>query len=203
MLIASLSVLLTLLASTLAAFAFAHLHFVGSRLLLNYLLLGLMFPAATAVLPLFIQIRDFGLLDSYWGVVLPQVAFGLATSIVLLRNQFDALPSELFEAAVMDGCGYFRYFGRIVLPLSRPTLATVAVITFVNSWNGYLLPLVVLNSDAMYPWPLGIMAYQGEFSTDWHLVLAFITLTTLPAAIVFLAAQRYIVAGLTAGSVKA
>ena len=203
MLIASLSVLLTLTASTLAAFAFAHLHFVGSRLLLNYLLLGLMFPAATAVLPLFIQIRDFGLLDSYWGVVLPQVAFGLATSIVLLRNQFDALPSELFEAAVMDGCGYFRYFGRIVLPLSRPTLATVAVITFVNSWNGYLLPLVVLNSDAMYPWPLGIMAYQGEFSTDWHLVLAFITLTTLPAAIVFLAAQRYIVAGLTAGSVKA
>ena len=97
-------------------------------MLLNYLLLGLMFPAATAILPLFIQIRDLGLLDTYWGVVLPQVAFGLAMSILLFREFFRALPAELFEAALIDGCGYFRFFFRITLPLSRPILATVGIV---------------------------------------------------------------------------
>ena len=104
---------------------------------------------------------------------------------------------------MMDGCGYFRYFFYITLPLSGPILSTVAVISFVASWNGYLLPLVVLNSESRYPWTLGLMAYQGQYSTSWQLVLAFITLTILPAIVMFLLAQRYIVAGLTAGAVKA
>ena len=200
--IAVATVLLTLVIASMAAFVFAHVRFFGSGFLFNYLLLGLMFPAATAILPLFIQIRDLGLLDTYAGVVLPQVAFGLASSILLLRNYFRGLPPDLFDAAVVDGCSYFDFFRLIVLPLSRPILATVAVITFVHSWNGYLLPLVVLNRDSLYPWPLGVMAYQGEFTTDWHLILAFITLTILPTVVMFFAAQKHIVAGLTAGSVK-
>jgi raffinose/stachyose/melibiose transport system permease protein len=201
-LIAALTVGLTLVISALAAFAFVRMRFALARQLLGYLLLGLLFPAATAVLPLFIRIRDLGLLDSAWGVVLPQVAFGLATAVLLLRNAFAALPQELFEAAVMDHCSPWRCFTRIVLPLSRPILATVAVITAVHSWNAYLLPLVVLNRESLYPWPLGLMAYQGEFSTDWQLVLAFVTLTLLPMVLLFLLAQRHIVAGLTAGAVK-
>jgi raffinose/stachyose/melibiose transport system permease protein len=134
--------------------------------------------------------------------VLPQVAFGLAMSVLLFRNAFRQLPADLFDAALIDGCGYFRFFRHITLPLSGPILATVAIIVFVHSWNNYLLPLIVLNRDALYPWPLGIMVYQGEYSTDWNLVLAFITLTILPAIIMFFAAQKYIVAGLMAGSVK-
>ena len=200
--IAMLTVALTVTVSAMAAFVFVHVRFFGSAFLFNYLLLGLMFPAATAILPLFIKIRDLGLLDTYWGVVLPQVAFGLAASILLFRNYFRQLPAELIDAAAIDGCGYFGFFRYIVLPLSRPILATVAVITFVHSWNGYLLPLVVLNREALYPWPLGIMAFQGEYSTDWHLVLAFITLTVAPAVVMFFAAQRYIIAGLTTGSLK-
>ncbi len=200
--IAVLTVFITVTISAMAAFVFVHVRFFGATFLFNYLLLGLMFPAATAILPLFIKIRDLGLLDTYWGVVLPQVAFGLATSVLLFHNYFKKLPGDLFEAAVIDGCGYFQFFWHIVLPLSRPILATVGVIVFVHSWNAYLLPLVVFNRDSIYPWPLGIMAYQGEFSTDWHLVLAFITLTILPAVIIFFAAQKYIVAGLTAGAVK-
>jgi raffinose/stachyose/melibiose transport system permease protein len=200
--IAVLTVVLTVGVSAMAAFVFVHVRFFGSDFLFNYLLLGLMFPAATAILPLFIKIRDLGLLDSYWGVVLPQVAFGLATSVLLFRNYFKQLPSDLFEAALIDGCGYFGFFWYVVTPLSRPILATVAVIVFVHSWNAYLLPLVVFNRDSLYTWPLGIMAYQGEFSTDWHLILAFITLTILPAVIMFFAAQKHIVAGLTSGSVK-
>jgi raffinose/stachyose/melibiose transport system permease protein len=200
--IALLTVALTVTVSAMAAFVFVHVRFFGSAFLFNYLILGLMFPVATAILPLFIQIRDLGLLDTYWGVVLPQVAFGLASSILLFRNYFKQLPAELFEAALIDGCGYFKFFWHIMLPLSRPILATVSVIVFVHSWNAYLLPLVVFNRDTLYTWPLGIMAYQGEYSTDWNLVLGFITLTILPAVIMFFAAQKHIVAGLASGSVK-
>lgn len=202
LLIASLTVVLTLALSSMAAFTFAHLRFFGQRYLLNYMLLGLLFPSATAILPLFIKIRDLGLLDSHWGIVLPQVAFALGMSVLLLRNAFRQLPTELLDAALMDGCGYIRYFLYITLPLSRPILSTVAVIAFVGSWNNYLLPLVVLNSESRYPWTLGLMAYQGQYSTSWQLVLAFITLTILPAIAMFVMAQKYIVAGLTAGAVK-
>ena len=108
--IATLTVVLTVTVSAMAAFVFVHVRFFGSGFLLNYLLLGLLFPAATAILPLFIKIRDLGLLDTYWGVVLPQVAFGLASSILLFRNYFRGLPDDLFEAALIDGCGYFGFF---------------------------------------------------------------------------------------------
>ncbi len=200
--IAIVTVLLTLAVAAPAAFAFAHLRFFGERFLFNYLILGLTFPFATAILPLFIKVRDLGLLDTHWGVILPQVAFGQAVSVLLLRNAFRSLPKELLESALVDGCSYMRFFVSITLPLSRPILATVAVITFVTSWNNFLLPLVVLNTDAKYPWPLGLMVYQGEYGTAWQLVLAFITLTILPAILMFVFAQRHLVTGLTAGAVK-
>ena len=202
LIISTLTVTLTLIVASMAAFTFAHVKFFGSSALLGYLTLGLLFPAATAVLPLFIKVRDLGLLDTYFGVALPQVAFSLAMSILLLRRFFKDLPDELLEAALVDGCSYFAYFRHVTLPLSRPILATVGTIAFVHSWNAYLVPLVMLNSDSLYPWPLGIMVYQGEYSSEWHLILAFITLTILPTILLFLLAQRHIVAGLTAGAVK-
>ncbi|HEU5296624.1 MAG TPA: carbohydrate ABC transporter permease [Burkholderiaceae bacterium] len=200
--IASFTTALVLVAAGLTAFAFAHLRFAGDRYLLNYFLIGLLFPAATAILPLFIKVRDLGLLDTYAGVVLPAAAFSLGAAILLFRNFFRQLPGELLDSALIDGATYLQFFARVVLPLSRPILATVGVISFVQAWNNYLLPLILLNSDAKYPWPLGIMVYQGEFSSDWQLVLAFVSLTIAPAVIVFLLAQRFIVAGLTAGAVK-
>jgi raffinose/stachyose/melibiose transport system permease protein len=202
LIISTLTVALTLVVASMAAFTLAHVRFFGSSMLLSYLTLGLLFPAATAVLPLFIKVRDLGLLDTYLGVALPQVAFSLAMSILLLRSFFKDIPYELLEAALVDGCSYVKFFRYVTLPLSRPILATVGTITFVHSWNAYLLPLVMLNNDALYPWPLGIMIYQGEYSSEWHLILAFITLTILPTIILFLLAQKHIVAGLTAGAVK-
>jgi raffinose/stachyose/melibiose transport system permease protein len=202
LLIGLLTVFLTLVCASMAAFLFAHLTFFGSTMLLNYFLLGLLFPAATAVLPLFIKVRDLGLLDTYWGVILPQTAFSLAFAILLFRRFFKDLPSTLLDAAMIDGCGYARFFWHVTLPLSRPILSTVAVFVFVHSWNNYLLPLVILNSESIYPWPLGIMLFQGEFMTQWNLVLAFITLTILPAIIMFLLAQKHIISGLTAGAAK-
>ena len=199
---ASSTTALTLLLASMAAFVFSHLRFAGERFVLNYLLVGLLFPAATAILPLFIKVRDLGLLDTYTGVVLPAAAFSLGAAILLFRNFFRQLPAELLDAALIDGASYFQFYRKVVLPLCGPILATVGTITFVHAWNGYILPLILLNSDDKYPWPLGIMVYQGEFGTEWHLVLAFVTLTIAPAVALFLFAQRYIVAGLTAGAVK-
>jgi raffinose/stachyose/melibiose transport system permease protein len=201
--IAVFSVLLTVAVAAPAAFAFAHLKFFGEQLLFNYLILGLTFPFATAILPLFLKIRDLGLLDTHWGVILPQVAFGLASSVLLMRNAFRHVPDELVEAALVDGASYARIFVSIILPLSLPIISTVAILSFVGSWNNYLLPLVVLNTPDQYPWPLGLMQFQTLYSTDWPRVLTYITVTIMPAIIVFLLAQRYIVAGLTAGAVKA
>ena len=200
--ISTMTVVLTLIAASMAAFVFAQIKFFGSAMLMSYITMGLLFPAATAILPLFIKVRDLGLLDSYFGVVLPQVAFALAMSILLLRRFFKDIPYELLEAARIDGCSYIEFFRYVTLPLSRPILATVGTIVFVNSWNSYLIPLIMLNSDGLYPWPLGIMVYQGEYSSEWHLILAFVTLTILPTIILFLFAQKHIVAGLTAGAVK-
>lgn len=202
-LVISLScVFLTLLVGAAAAYVFAQIRFFGSRMLFSYLLLGLMFPFATAILPLFIKVRDLGILDTYWAVILPQTAFGLSLAILLFRTFFQQLPKELFEAAYVDGCGYVRFFWRFTLPLSTPILATVGTFVFVQSWNNFLLPLVVLNSREAFTWPLGMMQFRGEYLTDWNLVLAFVTLTILPAILFFLAAQKYIVAGLTGGAVK-
>jgi raffinose/stachyose/melibiose transport system permease protein len=201
--IAVFTVILTIAVAAPAAFAFAHLKFFGEQLLFNYLILGLTFPFATAILPLFLKVRDLGLLDTHWGVILPQVAFGLASSVLLMRNAFRHVPDELVEAALVDGASYARIFFSIILPLSLPILSTVAIISFVGSWNNYLLPLVVLNTPDQYPWPLGLMQLQTLYSTDWPRVLTYITVTIMPAIVVFLLAQRYIVAGLTAGAVKA
>ncbi|WIY53896.1 carbohydrate ABC transporter permease [Devosia sp. YIM 151766] len=192
----------TIILSALAGFVFAFINFRGRDMVLNYFTLGLMFPAASAALPIFIKVRDMGLLDTHLGVIMPKAAFGLAMSIILFRRFFKEIPDELREAALVDGASYFFFFRKIILPLSAPIIATVATIQFVQSWNNYILPLVLLNSEAKYPWPLGIMQFQGEYLQEWNVILAFITLTMLPTVLFFLACQKHIVAGLTAGSVK-
>ena len=165
--ISVLTTFLTLALSSMAAFTFAHLRFFGDRFLLSYIQLGLMFPLATAIPAIFIRVRDLGLLDSYWGVVLPQVAFSLAMAVLLLRNAFKQLPGELLDAALMDGCGYFRYFFYVTLPLSGPILSTVAVISFVDAWNSFLLPLIIFNSESRYPWTLGLEPYYLLADKTW------------------------------------
>ena len=161
-----------------------------------------MFPFAAAIIPLFLKVRDIGLLDSHWGVILPQAAFGLGFATLLFKTFFDEMPKELFEAATLEGCSYIRFFVRFTMPLSTPIIATVSVFVFVGSWNNYLLPLVVLNERDMFPWTLGMMQFRGEYIVEWNRILAFVSLTLAPAVAFFLVAQKYIVAGLTGGSLK-
>ena len=191
-----------LLFSSMTAFVFAHVKFAGNRFLYNYFLLGLLFPFATAILPLFLRVRDFGLLGTSWAVILPQIAFSLGFAIILFRGFFKQMPSELFDAAFVDGCTYTQFYFRFTLPLSTPILATVSVITLIGSWNNYLLPLIMINDESLYSWPMGIMVFRGEYFTDWSKVLAYVSLTLIPAIVFFLMLQKYIVAGLTGGAVK-
>ena len=202
LIIALSTVVLTVILASMTAFALAHIRFFGSKFLLSFLLLGLLFPAATAILPLFIKLRDLGLLDSHLGVIIAQVSFSLSFSILLFHSFFKRLPKELIDAARMDNCGYIKIYWHITLPLSLPIIATVGVFAFVSSWNNFLLPLIVLNTDENYTWPLGIMQFQGEHGSDWPKILSYLTLTIIPAVIFFLAAQRYIISGLTGGAVK-
>ncbi len=164
--------------------------------------LGLLFPLAVAILPLYLQVRATGLLDTYMGVVLPQVAFQIPLQVLLLRGFFKAVPMELQDACEIDGYGPLGFLWFIVVPLSTPILATSGILTIVASWNNFFLPLLVFNNPIRFTLPLGVMAFQGQHASDWNLILGYLTLAMLPAIALFILAQKYIVAGLTGGAVK-
>ncbi|MCR4938570.1 MAG: carbohydrate ABC transporter permease [Treponemataceae bacterium] len=186
----------------LTGFTFARIKFLGRELLYNYILLGLLFPLAVAILPMYLQMRDIHLLDTYLGVMLPQAAFNLAFHTMLTRSFFAQIPMDLEEAATIDGCGKLGFLIRMVIPLSKPIITTIAVLALVGSWNQFLLPLLVLNDEKKFTLPLGVMQYQGQYATDWARVLAYLTLSLIPAVVFYALAQKQIVAGLTSGAVK-
>jgi raffinose/stachyose/melibiose transport system permease protein len=189
-------------AAALAAFVFARVAFRGREALYTVFVLGLLFPVAVAILPLYIVIRGLGLLDNPLGVALPQAAFLLPLTIVILRPFFRSIPIELEDAARIDGCGTFGFFWRVLLPLSRPALATVAVLAVVQSWNAFLLPLLILSDQSQWTLPLGVMNFSTEYTSDIARVLAFTTLALIPALGFYVVAERQLIGGLTSGAVK-
>jgi raffinose/stachyose/melibiose transport system permease protein len=201
-LVAGLSVVIELFVCAGAAFALARLRFRLNNVIYNYFLLGLLFPLAVAILPLYLQVRRLGLLDRYWGVVLPQVAFQIPFQVLLLRGFFRAIPHELEDATEIDGYGPLGFLWFMVVPLSTPILATSGVLTLVASWNNFFLPLLVFNSNSHFTLPMGVMDFMGEYMTGWNLILGYLTLAMIPAVLLFIFAQKYIVAGLTGGAIK-
>jgi raffinose/stachyose/melibiose transport system permease protein len=201
-LIAMLTMLFVLPAASMAAFVLARYSFKGRELIYGLFTLGLLFPVAVAILPLFIVLRQTNLLSNPLGVALPQAAFGLPLSIVIMRPFFRAIPRELQDAAAIDGCGPWRFYRSIMLPLSRPVLSTVAVIAIVGSWNAFLLPLLVLVDPAKHTLPIGVNNISTQYSTDFALVLAYTSLSMVPALVFYAIAERQIIGGLTAGAVK-
>ncbi len=201
-LIALITTALVLPAASLAAFVIARYRFRGREFVFALFTLGLLFPVAVAILPLFITLRQTGLLNSPLGIALPQAAFGLPLSIVILRPFFRSIPRDLEDAAAIDGCGPLRFYWSVMLPLCRPVLSTIAVLTVVGSWNAFLLPLLVLIQPQQWTLPLGINNISAQFVTDTAMILAYTTLAMIPALIFYFIAQRQIVSGLTAGGVK-
>jgi raffinose/stachyose/melibiose transport system permease protein len=200
-LIAVVATVLAVALGSMAAFALSRYTFKGSEAMYGLFTLGLLFPIGVATLPLYLMLRQLDMLENPFGVAIPQAAFSLPVTIVILRPFMRAIPGEIEEAAVLDGASRLGFFWRILLPLSVPALTTVAVLAFVTSWNAYLLPLVVFNESQNFTLPLGVATFQSQYTQDTARVLAFTALSMLPALGFFALAERRIVGGLT-GSVK-
>lgn len=202
LLIAAISTVTVVAFAALAAYVFARKSFPGREVVFTLFTLGLLFPSAVAILPLFILVRTLGLLDNPLGIALPQAAFALPLTIIVLRPFFRSIPVELEDAASIDGCGSFGFFWRILLPLSRPAIAAVAVLAIVSSWNAFLLPLIILSDQGNWTLPLGITNFSTQYSSDTARILAYTTLSLIPALVFYVFAERQLVGGLTAGASK-
>jgi raffinose/stachyose/melibiose transport system permease protein len=199
--VASVATILVVGVSALAAYPLARLQFRGRELIYTFFTFGLLFPITVAALPLYLLLRQLHLTETLLGVALPEAAFGIPITVIILRPFMRAVPVELEDAAAMDGCSSFGFFWRILLPLTRPALMTVTILSVITSWNNFILPLLVLNDAKHWTLPLGAANYSTDHSADYAGVLAFTTLSIVPALIFFLAAERRIVGGLS-GAVK-
>jgi raffinose/stachyose/melibiose transport system permease protein len=202
LIIAAIAVTVVVSFASFAAFVFARMAFRGREAVYTLFVFGLLFPSAVAILPLYILVRQLGLAGNLLGVALPQAAFALPLTIVILRPFFRSIPAELEDAARIDGCSAFGFFWRVLLPLARPALATVSVLAIVTTWNAFLLPLILLNGADQWTLPLGVMNFSTQYGSDQARVLAFTVVAIIPAILFYVVAERQIVGGLTTGAVK-
>jgi len=186
---------------SMAAFALSRIEFKGREAIFTLFTVGLLFPIGVASLPLYLLLQRIHLLDNLFGVAIPEAAFSLSITIVILRPFMRAIPAEIEDAAVVDGATRLTFFARILLPLSRPALVTVAILAFVFSWNNYLLAYIVFTSPQHFTLPLGVATFQTQYSQDTARIFAFTALSMVPALGFFVLAERRIVAGLS-GSLK-
>jgi multiple sugar transport system permease protein len=198
--VAAVSTTLQVSTSALAAYAFARFRFPGRDALFLIYLATLMVPLQVTIVPLFVEMRYLGFVNSYPGLILPAVASAFGT--FLLRQAFLNLPRELEEAAFIDGASHWTVFRRIVLPLSLPALATFAIFAFMASWNSFLWPLVVTSSQDLFTLPVGLSNLQGRYSTAWNLVMAGATVSVVPILIVYVVAQRHVIRGVALSGLK-
>ncbi|MGI5188512.1 carbohydrate ABC transporter permease [Promicromonospora sp. CA-289599] len=185
----------------MVSFVLARYDFKLNGAMYSLFAAGLMFPMTVAITPLYILIRDLGLMNTLGGIVLPQIAFALPVTVIILVPFLRAIPKEIEEAASIDGASRIGFFFRMVVPLSLPGVVTVGILAFVASWNSYMLPLFILNDELSYTLPLGVQAFASQYSVDTARVLAFTSLSMIPALIFFSLFERRIVGGLT-GAVK-
>ncbi|WP_210278517.1 carbohydrate ABC transporter permease [Rhizobium sp. BK377] len=193
---------LGLFLSAMAAYALAKIKLRISKALLLLVVFGTMIPFQVMLAPLFTLVNSFGLIDTYPGVILPYIAFGVPYQVFILHGFFRSIPKELSEAALIDGASHFTIFRRIFLPVCLPVLAALLILDFVSTWNEFAMALVLLQDQHMWTLPLGLMSFQGQFSSNYGQLNAAIVMTVLPATIVYLMFQRYFVSGLTSGAVK-
>ena len=191
---------ISLLINSMAGYAFAKFRFPGRDPLFRSLLTALVIPAQVTMLPLFLMLNKMGLINTYWGVLIPGMAsiFG----IFLIRQYALSIPDSLIEAARMDGASDFRIYWKIILPLCRPILVTLGIFTFMGTWNDFLWPLIVMTDDSMYTLPVALANLSGEHVQDTELMMAGSVLTILPVILVFMVVQRYYIQGIMIGSVK-
>jgi multiple sugar transport system permease protein len=198
--IAGAITLLSLLINSMAGYAFAKLRFAGRDRIFRALLSALVVPAQVAMLPLFLMLKQIGLINTWWGVIVPGMAsiFG----IFLIRQYALSIPDSLLEAARIDGASEFKIYWLVILPICRPILVTLAIFTFMGAWNDFMWPLIVLTDEAMYTLPVALANLLGEHVQDTELMMAGSVLTILPVMLLFIFVQRAYIEGITAGSLK-
>ena len=191
---------LTLLVNSMAAFALSKYRFPGRNAVFLLIIATLMIPPTISLVPVFLVINSVGLLNSLWGVILPAIA--TPTGVFLLRQYMLTIPDELLEAARMDHASEWRIYWRIILPLSAPALAVLAIFSVMWRWNDFLLPLIVLSKSEVFTLQLALNSFQGELNTQWHYLLAMTVITLLPVTLVFAFLQRHITTGIASAGVK-
>ena len=191
---------LTVLLSSMAAFAFSRIPFRGSKAAFWLILAGIMVPAPILIIPLFTVIQSFGMVNSYWGIILPQIA--VTIGVFIFKQFFDGLPKELEEAAIMDGASLWRIYWQIWMPLSQPVIAAVAIFAFVASWNNFVWPFIAVTSTDMMTLPVGLATVQTSYGIHYAQIMATAVLGGLPTLIAFLFFQRQIVQGFAGSGLK-
>jgi multiple sugar transport system permease protein len=198
--LASVTTAIAVLFNSMAGYAFAKLRFSGRDRMFRALLAALVIPGQVAMLPLFLMLKQMGVINTYWGVIIPGIAsvFG----IFLVRQYALSIPDSLLDAARIDGAGEFRIYRSLVLYVCAPILVTLAVFTFMGTWNDFLWPLIILSDDDMYTLPVALANLAGEHVQDTELMMAGAVLTVLPVLLLFVVLQRYYIAGILSGGVK-
>ncbi|MBN9175758.1 MAG: carbohydrate ABC transporter permease [Microbacterium sp.] len=200
LIIAIVSTILQLVTSSMAAYAFTRLPFRGRGAIFVLYLATMMIPFQVLIVPLFAEMKTLGLINTYLGAILPTIAS--AFGVFLLRQAMSTVPYDLDQAATLDGAGHFRIFFQIMLPLVRPALATLAVFAFLNTWNSFLWPLIILRDPTMQTLPVALSTLQGQFSTQWDVLMAGSVVSIIPMLALYLFAQKYIVQGVAGTGLK-
>ncbi|MCK0471017.1 carbohydrate ABC transporter permease [Halalkalibacter sp. APA_J-10(15)] len=196
------AVIVTILVGALASFFLARFDFRGRKLLYGFFVLGLLVPIHATLVPMFILMQRLGLIDTYLALIFPYIAFNLPITIFLLTSFMSSFPKEIEESAIMDGCGVLRVFWSIILPMTRPALATAIILNFINNWNEFSFALVLINNDELRTLPLGLANFAGQYGTNYTAQMSALTIVLIPTIIFYLVMEKQIVQGMTQGAVK-
>lgn len=200
--IAVIAVTAGALFSCMAAYAISRMKWKLSKVMMNVFLLGMMIPAYATIIPLFNMFNKVNLLNTHASVIIPHIANSFPMAIFILTGFFVSIPRDIEEAAVMDGCHIYRIFYQIIMPISKSSVVTVAVIVFINIWNDLLLPQIFLTDQSKMTLPVGLTAFQGQYATDYVAMIAAVVLTIIPSVIVYILLHRNIMEGMVAGAIK-
>lgn len=199
-LLAGITTVVQLVTSSTAGYAFSRLPFRGQTVVFAVYLATMMIPLQVLIVPLFVELKTFGLLNTYLGALLP--TFASAFGIFLLRQAINQVPRELDEAATIDGAGHFRIFFSVILPNIRPALATLVVFAFMGSWNSFLWPLVVLRSPELQTLPIALAGLQGQYISNWDVIMAGSVVSVIPMLALYIFAQKYVIQGVASSGIK-
>lgn len=201
-LVTAASIILVLILSSMAAYAITRMNWKLSNATMTLILLGMMVPIHAALLPLFMVLKSLHLLNTYWSLIIPYVAFGIPMAVFILGSFFKGVPRELEESAVMDGCGVYRTYFYIILPLIRPAIATVSIFTFLSCWNELMFAVTFINDTHYQTLTVGMMSMVGTYITQWGIIGAGLMITTIPTVIIYLLLNKQVQQSMIAGAVK-